>query len=351
MDFTLSDEQSMLRDTARALLVNKCPASLVRAYADDPSAADALWRHLREWVALGDGPLVDLCLFLEEMGAVVAPGPYFATAALFLPLLQAVDHPLVPQVVAGEVTGTVALAGRDGLWVANVDPVRTFVPNAGGGDAVDHVAVVLGAEGGSDGSDVSFVLRPASDLPARRVEVLDATRPLFEIDVPRDITDDHPSTETERVTISAGALDRVIQRATVALAAEMVGSARWLVQSSLAYAKERVQFDKPIGAFQGLQYKLVDVSLDLERAQAAVAYAAMAVDADDPDRHRAVHVAKAAAGAAVKHCAKEAMQIHAGIGYTWEHDLHLYLRRGYTSEALLGPSAWHHDRLAALIFD
>jgi alkylation response protein AidB-like acyl-CoA dehydrogenase len=347
MDFTLSDEQAMLRDTARSLLAKECPPSLVRASADDPSAVQPLWRHLREWVALGEGPLVDLCLFLEEMGAVVAPGPYFATTALFLPMLQAVDHPLVPQVVAGQVTGTVALAGRDGWWVANADDVRTFVPNAGGTDAVDQVAFVIADDAAPD---ASFVLRPAGDLTSRRVEVLDATRPLFEIDVPRDLVEDHPSVEAERFVIPADALARVIQRATVALAAEMVGSARWLVQSSLAYAKERVQFDKPIGAFQGLQYKLVDVSLDLERAQAAVAYAAMAIDADDADRHRAVHVAKAAAGAAVKHCAKEAMQIHAGIGYTWEHDLHLYLRRGYTSEALLGTSAWHHDRLAALIF-
>ena len=105
----------------------------------------------------------------------------------------------------------------------------------------------------------------------------------------------------------------------------------------------------PIGSFQAIQHKLADMSLDVERAWSAVYYAAMTVDAGDPDRHRAVHVAKAAAGEAAKRAAKDGIQIHGGIGYTWEHDLHLFMRRAFATEALLGTTGWHHDRLADLL--
>jgi len=135
----------------------------------------------------------------------------------------------------------------------------------------------------------------------------------------------------------------------VALAAEMVGTARRLFDMTLGYAKERIQFDVPIGSFQAIQHKLADMALDLERATSAVQYAAMAHDADDPERHRATHVAKAAAGAAATRAAKDGIQIHGGIGYTWEHDLHLFIRRAFGSEHWLGTRADHHDQLAELL--
>ena len=120
---------------------------------------------------------------------------------------------------------------------------------------------------------------------------------------------------------------------------------------ALAYAKERKQFDVPIGSFQAIQHKLADMSLALERATAAVQYASMTVDDDDADRTRACHVAKAAAGDAARRCLKDGIQIHGGIGYTWEHDLHLFIRRATASEYLLGTDRWHHDRLADLLLD
>ena len=119
----------------------------------------------------------------------------------------------------------------------------------------------------------------------------------------------------------------------------MVGTARRLFDMTLAYAKERYQFDVPIGSFQAIQHKLADMALDVERAWSAVYYAAMTIDADDADRHRAVHVAKAAAGEAAKRAAKDGIQIHGGIGYTWEHDLHLFIRRAYGSEHCSAPPA------------
>jgi alkylation response protein AidB-like acyl-CoA dehydrogenase len=328
VDFTLSPDQELLRDTARQLLQRECPPALLRAHIDDPAAADPLWRHLREFAGLGDGPLTDLCLFVEEMGYVAAPGPFFATAALFAPLLGALGHELLPAALAGEVTGTVAVAGDDGIWEANDEPVKTFVPEA---DRVDWVAVV------ASGPAVTLVQAPA----ARRVTTVDFSRRLFEVETGAGA---EPAQPLDPETFQA-----VLERATVALAAEMVGTARRLFDMTLAYAKERVQFDVPIGSFQAIQHKLADMALDLERATGAVYYAAMTIDAKDADRHRATHVAKAAAGAAGTRAAKDGIQIHGGVGYTWEHDLHLFIRHAYGAEHWLGTSDWHHDRLAELL--
>jgi len=327
MDFTFTPDQQLIRDSARTLFEKACPTSLVRAHMDDLRAAEPLWKHLREWTALSGGPLVDLCIFLEESGAALAPGPFYATTALFAPLLKAIEHPLLERVASGDVTGTVGLAGKSGDWVVNADPVKTFVPEA---ERVDWVALVV------PGPSVVLRERP----PARYVETVDTSRRLAEVEV---------GEASRAIASSAEALRGVLEVATVALAAEMLGTARWLFETTLAYAKVRVQFGKPIGSFQAVQHKLANMRLALERAWSAVYYAAMTIDAADADRHRAVHVAKAAAGEAAKLCAKDGIQIHGGIGYTWEHDLHLYIRRAYASEFLLGGSDWHHDRLAELI--
>lgn len=337
MDFTLSDEQELLRDTARALFAKECPSQLVRdafydVTPDGPDAARELFdAHLRGWVGLGDGPLVDLCLFLEEAGRAVAPGPTWVTASMFVPLLRAAGHPDAERAAAGEVTGTIALAGANGRWVLGDDPVRTFVPHP---DEVDLVAVVV------PGPAVVVVERSA--LEVGLVETLDRSRPVGALQVPSD---------GERLPFSESDLVDVFDRGTVALAAELVGVGRWLMDTTLEYVRGREQFGKPVGSFQGLQWKLVDAALVLERAAAAVYYAAMCVDAGDEDARRAVHVAKAAAGAAATRWARDGLQAHGGIGFTWEHDLHLRLRRAYASDQLLGDSAWHHDRLAELLLD
>lgn len=317
MDFSLSPDQELLRETARALLQAHCPPALVRAYVDGPSSAEPLWAHLREFTGLAGGPLVDLCLFLEETGAALAPGPFFPTVALLAPVVTAVaDDVLFARVVDGAVTGTVAFDG----------PISTPAIE---GDRVDVVALV------GEGS-VRIVERP----PVRVLVPFDLSRRLCIVEGEPAGTE-HP--------VDPAALDGVLDRATVALAAEIIGSARWMLDDTLEYVKSREQFGRPIGSFQALQHRLADMLLDFERAWSAVYYAAMAVDADDPDRSRAVHVAKASAGSAARHIAKEAVQMHGGIGFTWDHDLHLYVRRVFASERLLGSSAWHRDRLAELV--
>ena len=328
MDFALTDDQVLLRDTARNMLGRECPTSLVRAHIDDPAVALPLWEHLRGFCGLGSGSTVDLCLFLEETGYVAAPGPFFATVALFAPMLEVVESDLLDKVLAGEVSGTVAMAGAAGTWESNGESTKTFVPEA---DRVDRTVVV------NSGPSITV----ADHLPARFVRTIDFSRRLFEVETGGVAADTRP--------ISAEAVEAATQRATVGLAAEMVGTCRRLFDMALSYAKERVQFDRPIGSFQAIQHKLADMALDLERAWAAVYYAAMKLDAGDDERDRAAHVAKATAGEAARRIGKDAAQIHGGIGYTWEHDLHLFLRRAFASEAWLGNTDWHHDRLADLI--
>ena len=327
MDFTLTDEQVLLQETARRLLAAESPTSLVRAHADDRSVAgpNGLWRHLREWTDLGSGGLVDLCLFLEETGAAVAPGPFLATTLLFAPIAAAAG--------SSAATGTVALAGASGQWTPNDEPVRTFVLDV---DLVDRVAIVTAASGGP-----TVAIADAADLAHREVKTLDPSRRIFEVTVPDAVS---------AVAINPEVVSRLLERAWVGLAAEMLGTSRWLFDRTLEYAKQREQFGRPIGSFQAIQHKLANMALVRERAWAAVYYAAMCIDAGDADASRAAHVAKASAGEAVRLCAKDGIQIHGGVGFTWEHDLHLFLRRAFASEHLLGTTDWHYDRLADLIF-
>jgi alkylation response protein AidB-like acyl-CoA dehydrogenase len=322
VDFSLSPEQELLRETARAVLAAHCTPALVRAHLADPSQADGLWQHLREFTGLATGPVVDLCLFLEETGAALAPGPFFSTTALFAPVVAAAgDDALLARIADGEVTGTVTLRA----------PVATPAVE---GDRVDLIAIV----------DAEPSVRIV-EQPQVAVDVLppfDLSRTVAEVA--------EPSSRNGAVRpVTQAALDTAIARATVATAAELIGTARWTLDTTLEYVKVREQFDRPIGSFQALQHRLADMKLLFERAWSAVYFAAMTVDADDPERDRAVHVAKASAGDAARHIAKESIQMHGGIGFTWEHDLHLYIRRAFASEQLLGTSDWHRDRLADLV--
>jgi hypothetical protein len=309
VDFSLTPDQELLRDTGRKLLERECPPALVRAHIEDPSAFEPLWRHLSEYTALGTGPAADLCLFLEQTGYAAAPGPFLAT------------------------TNYAALTGDDvrtGTVAFVDDPTQPFVLEV---DRVDHIAIVR------PGPQLALI--DAGDAAARFVATVDFWRRVFVCELPQ--VDARP--------IDPAAYARWRSRAYACMAAEMVGTARRIFDMALAYAKERRQFDVPIGSFQAIQHKLADMSLALERATAAVHYAAMTIDGDDPDSSRAAHVAKAAAGEAARRILKDGIQIHGGIGYTWEHDLHLYLRRATADEYLFGTTGWHLDRLAELLID
>jgi alkylation response protein AidB-like acyl-CoA dehydrogenase len=337
MDFSLTQDQQLLRDSAARLLQQECPPALVRAHLRDPAVAGELWQHLAGWAGVAGGSAIDLCLFLEETGAVAAPGPFFATTALFAPVLQALDHDLLPAVLEGSATGTVAVAGAAATWEVNRDPIKTFVSEAG---RVDWIAVL---HEGPSGPEVVIGRRPEDGVTI--TPTVDGSRQFATVEA--------AAVSGERLPIAPEAVEAVIQRATVGLAAEMLGTVRWLFETTLAYAKVREQFDRPIGSFQALQHKLANMALAKERAWSSVYYAAMTLDASDDvaanERRRAVHVAKAAAGSAARLNLKDGIQIHGGIGYTWEHDLHLFMRRALVSEQLLGTAGWHHDRLGELL--
>jgi Acyl-CoA dehydrogenase, C-terminal domain len=309
VDFSLTADQQLLQDTGHKLLERECPASVVRAHIDDRSVYEPLWRHLSEYVALGLGDATDHCLFLEETGYAAAPGPFLAST-LYTALTG-----------DDSTTGTVALVG---------DSIQPYVLEA---DRVERIAVVTG--------DGGLAVVDAAAVGKRFVSTVDFSRGLFLLDLPA--LDPQP--------LAAADYARWRDRAFACMAAEMVGAARRIFEMALAYAKERKQFDVPIGSFQAIQHKLADMSLALERATAAVHYAAMTIDGDDGDRPKACHVAKAAAGEAARRILKDGIQIHGGIGYTWEHDLHLFLRRATADEYLFGTTGWHLDRLADLLID
>jgi len=311
MDFSLTNDQELLRDTAHKLLDRECPPALVRAHIDDPGVYAQLWRHLSEYTALGAGPATDLCLFLAETGYTAAPGPFLATA-LYASLTG--DE---------EAIGTVAFVD---------DPMNSFVLEA---DRVDRIAIV------GPGPTLAVVDADGLGDRLRFVSTLDFSRRVFHLATAGLVSHPHPlAPETYAAWRN---------RAHVSLAAEMVGTARHIFDMTLAYAKERNQFDRPIGSFQAIQHKLADMSLALERATSAVQYGAMTVEAGTPEATLACHAAKAAAGEAARRILKDGAQIHGGIGYTWEHDLHLYLRRATADEYLLGTTNWHLDRIADLL--
>jgi hypothetical protein len=309
VDFSLTADQQLLQDTGHKLLERECPPAILRAHIDDVSVYVPLWRHLSEYVGLGAGDAADHCLFLEETGYAAAPGPFLAST-LYTALTGDDTN-----------TGTVALVD---------DPIQPYVLEA---DRVDRIAIVT--------PDARLAVVDAADVPARFVATVDFSRRLFVLDLP----------QSETQPLAPGDYDRWRDRAYACVAAEMVGTARRIFEMALGYAKERKQFDVPIGSFQAIQHKLADMSLALERATAAVHYAAMTIDGDDPERARAAHVAKASAGEAARRILKDGIQIHGGIGYTWEHDLHLFLRRATADEYLFGTTGWHLDRLADLLID
>ena len=317
MDFRLTEEQALLRDTARRLLHEQCQPTLLRSHLENRRAYLPLWEQIGDFVALGDGPCTDLCVFLDELGYVAAPGPFVAAAVLALPLLRAIGHPAADAVAEGTLAATSCI---DGALVVDAD-------------IVDLVAFI--------GPSPEVTVRRSDETAITMVESVDSSRRYAQCATVPDA-----ATHDVDPLFASAYRDRVI----ACTAADLVGTSRRMFDMALAYAKERVQFDKPIGSFQAIQHKLADMALAVERATAAVHYAAMTVDAAAPDRTIACHSAKAAANVTAQHVLKDAIQIHGGVGYTLEHDLQLFLRRATMSATQFGTTTFHHDKIAEVLF-
>ena len=367
MDFEFTDDQLELRDAARSVLDSACPPALVRAvYEDkDDGGRDELWSTLvgLDWQALGvaesDGGLglgfLEVGILAEEMGRVVAPTPYLATATQLTPMLrEAGASGFLAEVAAGRITGTLALA-EGGRWTT--DAVRCTAERSGDGwrldgrkshvldgATADELAVVARGE---DGLGVFLV--PGSKAAALALDVIDPTMPLA------TITLDGVEVDGDRVLLEPGdaraevAITRVLEEATTALSLSTVATCRSIFETTLQYAKDRHQFGRPIGSFQALKHRLADCYLAVERAASLAYFAALTIAEDDDRRAIATSMAKAAAGDCQELLTNDGLQLHGGVGFTWEHDLHFGLKRAASGELLFGTSIFHRARLARLL--
>jgi alkylation response protein AidB-like acyl-CoA dehydrogenase len=377
MDFGFSPEQEMLRATARKFLENECTSAFVRARMEEPAGVtDDFWEKLAEqgWLGLvypeehgGSGlGFVDLTVLMEEMGRVVMPGPFFSTVLLGGLAIReagsaAQKKEWLPRIAAGKARTTLAWtepsARLDAAGVtcdARADKggfvlngTKLFVLDAHLADAL--VVVARTAEGKSPEDGVSLFLVPKGTrgMEVKLLPTMDQTRKLCEVSFKNVAV---PADALMGVKDKAWpALTRVIERATVALCAEMCGGAQRVLDMTTDYAKIRVAFGKPIGTYQGVKHKAADMLVDVENAKSLTYYAAWAVDENAPEAALAASMAKAYVTDAYRKVAGAGIQLHGGIGFTWEHDLHLYFKRAKSSEFTFGDATYHRERVAQLI--
>jgi len=377
MDFGFSQEQDLLRSTARKFLENECTSTFVRARMEEPAGVtDDFWMKLAEqgWLGLiypeeyggSDLGFVDLTVLMEEMGRCVMPGPFFSTVLLGgLAILEAGSpeqkKEWLPKIAAGQAKATLALTEPNARWDAAgvtvtakegkggfvLNGTKLFVPDAHLADV--SVVVARTAEGKSPEDGVSLFLVPkgTKGVEVKLLPTMDQTRKLCEVTL-------------KDAAVPAGALlgtkggawptlARVLQRATVALCAEMCGGAQRVLDMTTEYAKIRVAFGKPIGTYQGVKHKAADMLVDVENAKSLTYYAAWAADENSPETALAISMAKAYASDAYRKVSATGIQLHGGIGFTWEHDLHLYFKRAKASEFTFGAATYHRERVAQLI--
>ena len=377
MDFGFNDEQELLRSTARKFLENECTSEFVRKRMAEPAGVtDEFWGKVAEqgWLGLvfpeayGGSELgfVDLTVLMEEMGRAVMPGPFVSTVLLGgLAILEAGSpaqkEAWLPKIAAGGAKSALAWTEPSGRWDAG-GITTTARPTAGGWvlsgtklfvlDA--HLADVLvvvarSAETKEPEEGISLILVPkaAAGLAVRLLPTMDQTRKLCEV----TLTDVRVGSDAVLGPVGAGwgPLARVVQKATVALCAEMCGGAQRVLDMTVDYAKIRVAFGRPIGSYQGVKHKAADMLVEVENAKSLTYYAAWAVDENAPEAALAASMAKACCSDAYRKVAAAGIQLHGGIGFTWEHDLHLYFKRAKSSEFTFGDATYHRERVAQLI--
>jgi alkylation response protein AidB-like acyl-CoA dehydrogenase len=326
MDFDLSDDQIALQEGARELLDGLAAPAQVRAHTASGAAFDApLWAAMADqgWLGIevaearggvGLGP-VEVAVLCEELGRHAAPAPFTPTVLAIAALAEAGDDAWVDRLVAGDALACVA-------W----DPGAP-VPYAPSAD----LAVVL-ADDGVYALDIA-------ERPARQ-PAMDLTRELgwlpFDRDVARRIGD-------------ADARERLLDRGATFAAADLLGSASRALELAVEHAKDRVQFGRPIGSFQAVKHRCADMLVDVEGMRSTVYWAAWCIGAADPEAHVAASTAKTWCSDASKRVMSSALQVHGGIGFTWEHDLHFFMKRAQLDQLAFGDASAHRARLTALL--
>ena len=370
IQFAFTDEQEQFCSAIRRFLNDKSPTTEVRRLMGTAEGYDPqVWRQLSEDLALpgihvpeqygGAGfGMVELCIVTEELGRALLCAPYFSTAVLAANAIlnsgtEAQKSALLPDIAKGARLATLAVTEPDGNW----DPVgieTVATPDADGyrldgvkSYVVDgHVADLLIVAArtprtvGREGLALFTLGANAGSVERRLLESMDPTRKIAHIDF-------HGAHANLLGNLDDGAkpIFRTLDQAAIALANEMVGGAQALFDSAVNYAKLRVQFGRTIGSFQAIKHRLADMLLDVELARSAAYYAAQAAAMDDPEWPALASLAKAAASETYLHTAVQCIQIHGGIGFTWDNDTHLWFKRAKSSEVFLGQPSYHRELL------
>ena len=367
MDFSFTSDQQLLKNSARAFLDEHCKPAAVRALWDDPrGTSDAMWKDIAQlgWLGLAlsethggsDLGMVETALLLEEMGRASYPGPYLPTVLVAKAIEEAGTDAQkkrwLPAIANGSARATVALLDGELSW--DTSSIATHAQKTGAGWTLSgskpfvawaHVADVILVPARTEDGLTLFLVEPGwAGLKQTPVTGMDlATRWV-------NLALDSVPVTKDAVLGSARNGDTILQtlmrRGAVGAAAEMLGAARRCLDMAVEYAKVREQFGQPIGSFQAIRHKCAEMLLEVENSHAAVYYAAWALDANAEDADVAASVAKAYVGDASRKVCGEAIQVHGGIGFTWEYDLHLYFKRAKALEVQYGDADYHRELIA-----
>jgi alkylation response protein AidB-like acyl-CoA dehydrogenase len=369
MNFAFSDEQEELRAAVRRFLTEKSPETEVRRLMDTTEGYDpAVWSQMADQLGLqsltipeefgGSGfSYVELLVVLEEMGAALLCAPFFSSVALGAnALLTSGDDEAkksyLPGIASGETIATLAITEDNGKW--DFGGIECKAEKKSDGWVLDghkmfvidgHVAnlIIVAARTGA-GVSLFAVQGDAAGLTRTPLPTMDQTRKQARLEF--------AGTPATLIGTDGGAeagLTKTLDLAAVALAAEQVGGAQRVLDSSVEYAKTRIQFGRPIGSFQAIKHKCADMLLEVESAKSAAYYAAWAAAEDSDELPVVASLAKSYCSEAYFHAAAENIQIHGGIGFTWEHPAHLYFKRAKSSELFLGDPSYHRELLAQRI--
>jgi alkylation response protein AidB-like acyl-CoA dehydrogenase len=367
-EFTFTGEQAQLRTAVRKFCADNFDEQTVRTLMESESRFDPkVWARLgAELGVLGlavpeadggaGGTLVDQAIAVEELGAALACGPVFGTVFLAIPALVAasagpVRDELLGALAEGARTAAFAVPDRAGAF----DPAAVDVTASAKGTLTGTVERVV------DGTAADTLLVAATGPDGVALYAVDATGPgvqgtlLVTLDLTRPQATIALTDAPAQLLAGPGEAERVIthafQVASALLAAEQVGAAQHLLDLSVAYAQSRLQFGRPIGSFQAVKHRLADCLVDLEHARSAAYHAVWALTDGTDDPALAASIAQATASAAFTKVASDTIQVHGGIGFTWEHQAHLYFKRAVTDAALLGSAEAHRSRVAELVLD
>ncbi len=374
MEFGLKEEQEMLKTMARDFLANECPKTVVRELMEGETGFSSdLWKKMADNGFLGlvfpeeygGGGMNfrDLSILCEETGRAVLPGPFISTVLLVgMPILtfgtDEQKQEFLPKIASGEAVCTLAVLEESGdLWAEDmkvrairrgdeyiIRGTKLFVADAKAADYILVAARTQRTENPEEGITLFMADAKEWGVYSAMMQTMDETRKQYEV----VFTNVPVSAKNIVGELHQGwpILKQIALWASAALCAEMVGAGEMVLEMTVNYAKERVQFGVPIGSFQAIKHKCADMLMGLEYSRSLMEWAAEAIKENHPDAPMAVSMAKSYCGDTMKKVTDEGIQIHGGIGFTWDHDMHLYFKRVRAADTAFGDSNYHRDLIA-----